>query len=229
MKIDLIRDISILLAEDEEELRESTVEYLQMFFSRVYSAACGKEAYEIYKEKRPNIILTDINMPNLDGLSLISNIREKDKETKVIIMSAHSDQEKLLHAVKLHLETYLIKPIKSDVLKKVLFDTVEQIRVTNRRIYFSDNIYWDSDTYTFWENNAEIQLRKKETLLLKLLCSKPNHNFTSEDIFNYLHQSASENEFSNDAVTSLVKRTRSKLPKDTIKTVYGSGYKIVPI
>lgn len=229
MKIDKIRDISILLAEDEEELRESTYEYLQMFFNRVYSAACGREAYEIYKEKRPNIILTDINMPNLDGLSLISKIRQRDKETKIIIMSAHSDQEKLLHAVKLHLETYLIKPIKSDVLKKVLFDTVEQIRVTSRRIYFSDNIYWDSETSAFWENNAEIQLRKKETLLLKLLCSKPGHNFSSEDIFNSLHHSSKENEFSNDAVTSLVKRIRSKLPKNTIKTVYGSGYKIVPI
>ncbi|QOY52270.1 response regulator transcription factor [Candidatus Sulfurimonas baltica] len=229
MKIDKIRDVSIMLAEDEEELRESTVEYLQMFFTRVYSAACGKMAYEIYNEKRPNIILTDINMPNLDGLSLISKIRQKDKETKIIIMSAHSDQEKLLHAVKLHLETYLIKPIKSDILKKVLFDTVEQIRVTTRRIYFGSNIYWDSETCTFWENNAEIQLRKKETMLLKLLCSKQSHNFSSEDIFYYLHPSANENEFSNDAVTSLVKRIRSKLPKNIIKTVYGSGYKIVPI
>lgn len=226
MTNDKIKDISILLAEDETELRESTVEYLQLFFSRVYSASCGYQAYKVYQEKRPDIILTDINMPNLDGLSLISKIRETDKDTKIIVMSAHSEQEKLLHAVKLHLETYLIKPIKSDALKKVLFDTVELLRSTSKRTYINDNVYWDNDSSTLWQNDTKIALKNKETLLLTLLFSEPNQNFSAKDIFLYLQSSTGEKEFSNDAVTSLIKRVRSKIPDNVIQTVYGAGYKV---
>jgi len=229
MTNDKIRDISILVAEDETELRESLCEYLQIFFNRVYSASCGEEAYDIYQQKSPNIILTDINMPNLDGLSMISRIRENDHTTKIIIMSAHSEQEKLLHAVKLHLETYLIKPIKTDVLKEVLLKTVELIRETTNRTYVSDSLYWDNDTNSLWQNSKEIKLRKMENLLLKLLFSKPNHSFSTKDIFEYIHQTKEEKQFSAHSITSLMKRLRVKIPADVIHNIYGSGYKVVPM
>ncbi|MCF6309678.1 MAG: response regulator transcription factor [Sulfurimonas sp.] len=225
---DKIKDISILVAEDEIELLESLKEYLDIFFNRVYTASCGKQAYDIYQQKRPNIILTDINMPNLDGLSLISKIREQDNATKIIVMSAHSEQEKLFCAIKLHLETYLIKPIKNDALKKVLAETVALIRDTERRIYINDTLYWNKDTDTLMKNNKEIPLRHKENLLLKLLFSKPNHNFSAEDIFEYLQNDKEKKEFSSNSVTSLMKRLRTKIPDDVIHNIYGSGYKIVP-
>ncbi|MCW8953861.1 MAG: response regulator [Sulfurimonas sp.] len=229
MEIDKIRDISILVAEDEEELLESLKEYLEIFFNRVYTASCGMRAYDIYQQKRPNIILTDINMPNLDGLSLISKIRENDSETKIIVMSAHSDRDKLLQAVKLHLETYLIKPIKNDALKKVLVDIVCLIRDTEKRIYVSETIYWDKDTQRLMQNNKEIPLRNKENLLLKLFFSKPNHSFSAREIFDYLQGDKKGKEFSSHSITSLMKRLRTKIPDEVIHNIYGSGYKVVPI
>ena len=229
MQIDKIRDISILIAEDELELLESIKEYLEIFFNRVYTASCGNEAYDIYLHKRPNIILTDINMPNLDGLSLISKIREDDNETKIIVMSAHSDQEKLLRAIKLHLETYLIKPIKNDALKKVLVDTVCLIRDTEKRTYVSDTIYWDKDTDKLIQNNKEIVLRNKENLLLKLLFSEPNHSFSAKEIFEYLQSDKEEKKFSSHSITSLMKRLRTKIPDEVIHNIYGLGYKIIPV
>jgi len=229
MNIEKIKDISILLAEDETELRESLYEYLQIFFNRIYTAECGNKAYDIYKQKRPHIILTDINMPNLDGLDMIAKIRKDDKDTKIIVMSAHSEQEKLLHAIKLHLETYLIKPIKMDVLKKVLLETVEIIRKTTNRTYVTDSIYWDNSASTLWHNFKEIKLRKMENLLLKLLFSQPNRCFSAKDIFEHLHEEKNNKEFSTHAITSLMKRIRTKLPEDIIQNIYGSGYKIVSI
>ncbi len=229
MKIEKIKDISILLAEDEAELRETLSEYLQMFFSRVYTAACGNEAYDIYQQKRPNIVLTDINMPNLDGLDMIAKIRKNDKETKIIVLSAHSEQEKLLKAIKLHLETYLIKPIKTDALKEVLLNTAELIRKTTNRTYISDTAYWDNETNTLWNNSKEVKLRKMEKLLLKLLFSQPNHCFSAKEIFEYLHEGKEKKEFSMHAITSLMKRIRTKLPNNTIHNIYGLGYKIISI
>ncbi|PNV83102.1 MAG: DNA-binding response regulator [Sulfurimonas sp.] len=229
MKVEKIRDMSVLLAEDETELRETLTEYLQIFFNRVYTASCGNEAYDIYKQKKPEIILTDINMPNLDGFDMIAKIRKNDKETKIIVMSAHSDQEKLLQAIKLHLEAYLIKPIKTDTLKNILLETVNLIRKTANRVYVSETIYWDYDTNTLWENTKEIKLRKMENLLLRLLFSEPNNCFSSQDIFTYLHTGKEEKEFSSHAITSLMKRIRTKLPDGIIHNIYGLGYKVTPV
>ena len=221
----LEENISILVAEDEEELREYLVEYLQLFFKNVYSAKCGEEAYQIYLEKNPDIILSDINMPNLDGLSMISKIREKDIKTKIIIMSAHSDKDKLLHAVELNLVTYLIKPIKIETLKQVLFDTVDNIRSSSDRIALGDNIYWSKAENRLYSNEEHIVLKERESMLMELLCSKINQAFSNEDIFQHLYAN-SDKEYSEYAITSLIKRLRSKLPTNIIHNEYGSGYKI---
>jgi DNA-binding response OmpR family regulator len=221
-----IEDISILLAEDEEELREYLREYLQIFFKDVFIAKCGKEAYEQYKQHHPDIILTDINMPNLDGLSLISKIREEDTKTKIIIISAHSEQEKLLKAIELNLVTYLIKPIKTDTLKKVIFELIEVIRKSTKRIYIDENIYWDKNTHSLWENEKEIILKEKESQLIELLCSNINHPFSPQEIFKHLYIN-SKKEFSEYAITSFIKRLRMKLPANIIQNEYGFGYKIV--
>ena len=221
----LEKNISILVAEDEEELREYLVEYLQLFFKNVYSAKCGQEAYLTYLDKSPDIILSDINMPNLDGLSMISQIRKKDLNTKIIIMSAHSDKEKLLQAVELNLVTYLIKPIKIETLKKVLFDTIESIKASSSKVYLDHGIYWDKIENRLYSNLEHIVLKERESMLMQLLCSNLNHAFSNENIFYHLY-GKTEKEYSEYAITSLVKRLRSKLPKDIIKNEYGSGYKI---
>ncbi|WP_345993084.1 response regulator transcription factor [Sulfurimonas sp. HSL-1716] len=222
-----IEDITILIAEDEEELRNYLAEYLQIFFKYVYVAKCGHSAYMLYLEKHPDIIITDINMPNLDGLNMISRIRKSDSETKIIIMSAHSEQEKLLHAVELHLVTYLIKPIQNEVLKKFLFDIVDTIRNRSERIYLGDDFFWNKKDATLWHNSEQISLKERESMLLSILCSRINHAFSSESIFYKLYAQQSDKEFSQDAITSLVKRLRQKLPKNIIQNEYGLGYKIV--
>jgi len=229
MKREKIKDISILLAEDEIELREYLLEYLQLFFIKVYTAKGGAEAYMLYLDKHPDIIITDINMPIMDGLSLISKIRDRDKDTKIIVMSALSEEEKLLRAVELHLETYLIKPIKTDKLKSVLFESVESLRKVSKRVYIQQSVYWDKVTDTLWQSGEHVLLKARETLLLKLLCSKPNQAVSAESIFYAIYKDNNEREFSADSVTSLMKRVRSKLPKGVFKNVYGAGYKIISI
>jgi len=217
------KDITILVAEDEDELREYLVEYLQIFFLNVYSAACGNEAYDIYLKNKPDIILSDINMPNLDGLKMISKIRQNDLKTKIIIMSAHSDTQKLLKAVELQLVTYLVKPIKVDKLKELLLNIADEM--TNAKLYFNSNTFWDTNTNTLYHNLKEVALKDKEYMFIKLLCSKANHSFSSEEIFHRLY--GDNKEYSNYSITSLVKRLRAKIPADIIMNEYGSGYKII--
>ena len=227
MESSKIKDISLLVAEDEIELLEYIREYLHLFFEKIYVASNGEEAYAIYVDKKPDIIITDINMPSLDGLSLISRIREVDKETKIVIMSAHSEEEKLLRAVELHLETYLIKPIDVEKLKNVLFKSVEELRKRIKRIYLDDEVYWDKVSEKLFRNKEEIKLKTKERLCMRLLCETPSKPFSPEAIFYATHKNGDEKEFSSDSVTSMIKRLRLKLPKGSLKNVYGAGYMIV--
>lgn len=221
-----IEDISILIAEDEDELREYLQEYLEIFFKSVFVAKCGEEGYQIYLDKRPDIIISDINMPNLDGLSMIKRIRETDKETEIIIMSAYSQRDKLLTAIELGLVTYLIKPINSQKLKDVLLSVVNKIKSTKKRVYLLEKIFWDISTSTLWQDNTQIVLKEKEAMLFKLLCSKSNTIFTSKEIFNYIYEGQEDKKFSEYSITSFIKRLRAKLPSNLIQNEYGSGYKV---
>lgn len=224
---ELVDNISILIIEDESELREYLKEYLDIFFKKVYTANCGEEGYAKYLQIKPDIILTDINMPNLDGLSMIKRIREKDIDTQVIIISAHSEREKLLEAIGLGLVTYLVKPINTQKLKEILFDTVAKLKNKNKKIHLANNSFWDTPTSTLYHGKQHIALKEKETMLFRLLCSNPNHAFTAEDIFLHIYAQQEDKEYSEYSITSFIKRLRAKLPSNLIQNEYGLGYKVV--
>jgi DNA-binding response OmpR family regulator len=219
-----IDDISILIAEDEEKLLRSMVEYLQLFFTNVYATGDGKSAYARYKSDHPDIIIADIHMPHMDGLTLIKKIRETDRETKIIITTAHSDKEKLLQAIELNLVKYLIKPVQSDILKSLLFTLVEEIRDTHTSIPLKEGYRWDRTRKRLFHENREIELKQRERKVIDLLISKAEQTVSSIDIYNHLYEDQPERDFSSDAVTSLIKRLRQKLPKGTLKSIYGVGY-----
>ena len=219
-----ISDISILIAEDEKQLLNSMVEYLELFFEKVYTAEDGQTAYEIYEKEKPDIIITDINMPHIDGLSMIGKIRKKDLQTKIIITTAHSEKEKLMQAIELHLVKYLVKPIQSNKLKELLLSLVDELRQKRDRIYLKESFYWDKTKKRLFKDVNEIALKSKEKKVLELLCSRTNQSISAIDIYNYLYEDQPERDFSSDAITSLMKRIRQKLPKETIKSSYGVGY-----
>ena len=221
-----ICDISILIAEDEKKLLNTMVEYLELFFENVYTAEDGLTAYEIYKKQKPDIIIADIHMPHLDGLSMIEKIRKKDLRTKIIITTAHSEKEKLIQAIELHLVKYLIKPVQSDILKEILLSLVDELRQKRDRVYLKEAFYWDKTKKRLFHDEDEIELKPKERKVLELLCSRSNQSISSFDIYNYLYEDQPERDFSSNAITSLMKRIRQKLPKETIKSSYGVGYSL---
>ena len=84
------KNIKILYVEDEDNIRENAVFYLKRLFDIVFEAKDAFEALEIIEQKNPHIIITDINMPKLNGLELIKNIRKKDSKIAIIVLSAYT-------------------------------------------------------------------------------------------------------------------------------------------
>lgn len=116
------KSVSILYAEDEELLRERTALFFKKIFKQVDVAVDGKDALEKYLHNRYDIVITDIKMPNMDGLELIAHIRQLNKEQEIIINSAYTQTEFKNIAEKYSVTNYIRKPIELTEVVKILSD-----------------------------------------------------------------------------------------------------------
>ena len=224
-----MNNLTILYAEDEDQTRENYVKFLNKYFKEVYSASNGKEAFELYKNKKPNILLLDINMPFINGLQLAKEIRIKDKNTRIIILTAHLEQDKLLFAAELNLTKYLPKPVTRAELKLALFEASNQYKELNavsNLINLDENHIWNKDTLKLFKNNEEIKLTKHEILLFDILSSKENRIFTIDEISFHLWNDIEDYDVSSNKLKDIIKRVRKKIPKNSIENVYAAGYKL---
>jgi len=89
----VLKNSTVLLAEDEKNLRESFAKVLMLYVGNVYTASDGENALEVYKTKKPNIIITDIKMPKINGVDFIKKIRQENKNIPIIVTSAYTDKD----------------------------------------------------------------------------------------------------------------------------------------
>jgi len=157
---------SILYVEDEEEIRENYVQYLQRFYTNIFQAKTAEEAYKIYKNKKPDILIVDIRLPGKSGIEFLRDIRESDQSIKAIVLTAMSDIDTLVNATELKLTKYLIKPIARNELKEAIEQAVKEIvdytTYANRIIYVNDSMHWDKDKEKLIFNGKEIFFTRKE-------------------------------------------------------------------
>ena len=113
MNKEILKSISILYVEDENDVREFTSKLLTSLLKKVYTAKDGQEGLDIYKENFNNIdlIISDINMPKMNGLIMCEKIKEINKDIPLVITSAHNDTNFLKKAIEVGVSTYAMKPI----------------------------------------------------------------------------------------------------------------------
>jgi CheY-like chemotaxis protein len=131
--------LKLLYIEDDRDIQEIYLDILKESVDKIYSAYDGEEGYEMYLSLKPDIILLDINMPKIDGLTLAKKIREVDKDVKIIITTAYGEQDKLLEAIELYLIKYIIKPIIPDILRSAVqkaIDEIEKREMEGIKIFF---------------------------------------------------------------------------------------------
>jgi two-component system, NtrC family, sensor kinase len=123
----ILKDITVLYAEDEFVIQEGITETLELFDINVICAKNGQEGLSIFKssDKKIDLILTDIKMPKLDGLGMIEKIREIDKEIPVIVTTAHQETNFLMQSIELNISAYVLKPIDIYKLEESLIKAIE--------------------------------------------------------------------------------------------------------
>ena len=220
--MDEFGDYTILYIEDDEGVRVVSLRILKRMFKDVFEASDGQEGYNLYLKEKPDIILTDIKMPKMDGIELAKKIREKDEKVKIIISTAFSDEKYLLDAVELKLERYLVKPLTKRNLIPALQKAVLNIS-KEKKLFFDDNFYYNFSNELFYQYDHEIELTKKELNFLKLLIKNRNIIVT----YNMIEQVVWENEYmSINSLRTTIGFLRKKLPKNIIKNISNMGYKL---
>ena len=127
------KDLNILYVEDEPEILRHTTDLLNDFFENVDTASCGEEALNIYKEynnktnKFYDIVLTDIKMPNKNGIELTSDIIKLNDEQVVIAISSHNESDILIDLINKGISYFVMKPIAPEQLIKVLYKASKAI------------------------------------------------------------------------------------------------------
>ncbi len=119
--------LKLLYVEDDPTARSSTLTIFDEFFAQTVTAADGKEGLELFEKERADLIITDINMPNMNGLQMIKRIREQNREIPILVLSAHNESEYFMSSIKLGVDGYLMKPIDLEQFLGVLDNIVEKL------------------------------------------------------------------------------------------------------
>jgi len=234
------KDLSVLFVEDHDELRENTTEILKNFFKDVHCAKNGVDAMNKYRKyyfdenKYYDIVLSDIQMPNLNGVEFTSKIYEINPSQLLIIISAHDDSKYLLPLINLGIEQFIKKPIDYQELLKVLLNSSKKIRQNNEvevqeqknKIYLSESVVFDRDNNYLSNNQETVYLTKYEIIFMQLLTKNVGKIYSNEDIATKYKENNESIDIQN--IRKLVSKLRKKLPQNSLESIYGIGYRIIP-
>lgn len=222
----LLKELTILYVEDDKDTRDNIYDTLKIFCNNIATASNGQEALELFNKNNIQIVITDIEMPIKDGISLVTDIRKNDIKTPIIMLTAHTSNEYLLPCVNLNIQAYIQKPINYTKLKESFYKVITYLNLTSKiYIHINNEISYDKINGTIINKAYEIKLNKKEKELMDILTENKNKLIT----YNQIEKSVWENNndsMSSSALRTLIKNLRKKIGNEYIENISGLGYKL---
>ena len=213
------KTISILLAEDERKLALAMKTAIGEYFHKFIVTYDGEEALEAYHKHMPNIVITDILMPKLTGLELMQEFRKVDDDLPIIILSAHSDSDKLLKAIDLGVTKYFIKPVDPDELLEYIALLIPKIK-KKKIIKLKEGFNFNLQKKELYLDNSIINITKREINLLSFFLEQEEYMANNIAIKKLLWNE----EVSDERLRTFIRRLRAKTSKNLIINSSGLGY-----
>lgn len=210
----------ILVVEDDSAIQEVLGEFLTEAGYIVNKANNGQEAYEIFNQHKFDLILCDVMMEIMDGWDFVKLVRKKDKNVKIIMLTALQEEYDEVKGFDIGVNDYITKPFSF----KVLLKRVEAQFKDDSDVIIVDNIVLDEKGHVVKVDDKIIDLTLKEFEILKLLMSNLNSVVSREQLldnvwgYDYFGDSR--------VIDSHIKNIRKKTDTQSIKTVSGVGYKM---
>lgn len=225
----------ILLVDDEEDILEFISYNLEKEGFKVYTARNGNEAIRQAEKHVPHLIILDVMMPEMDGITACEELRKIPAldNTVIAFLTARGEDYSQIAGFEAGADDYITKPVRPKVLisrvkallKRTGEATVAPTVVQNEETVSIGNLVIDKEKYLIRINNLEMVLPRKEFELLSLLVSKQGKVFTREEIY---HSVWGENVVVGDRTIDVhIRKLREKIGNDHIKTLKGIGYKFV--
>jgi DNA-binding response OmpR family regulator len=219
----LLKKYSILFAEDDATMREATADILRVFFREVIVARDGKEALERYEDEKPDMILSDIKMPLMDGFSLIASIRQNDFTTPIVLLTSYCDQTTLFEAANASIDGYITKPIVLESMLEALLKVVPKIAPKKELVSFGEGVLYNTLSEELYKNGCVVPLGEKEQKMLKLFLAHKEAVVHKDDIIASLW---GVEDVTDSALKGVLNRLRTKLGSNAIVCVKGSGWRL---
>ncbi|MEA3352664.1 MAG: response regulator transcription factor [Campylobacterota bacterium] len=232
------KSLNILYVEDNVDFNRDTCEVFEKFFVKVDSVYDGLEALDRYNSyydkfsKYYDIVITDVVMPNMNGVELVKELYKINNTQSIIVISAHSESDYLMEFVNMGIEQFLLKPfnIKNllEILYKVSKKLIKEPKIKTDKILteFPNDYYWDCKNNSLLYKNDNIKLTKKEMMLIKLFVKNGNHITTLSEIYNTLWVDQAQYHYIEN-ISPIISRLRKKVPGLTVQSSYGVGYKLI--
>jgi DNA-binding response OmpR family regulator len=228
-------NLNVLFVEDDIDFRKEFSELLLDIFPKVTTAVDGMDALNKYNEyykdtnKYYDLIISDIKMPNLDGVELVDAIYKIKKDQLVIILSARSEFDYLLPLVNLGIYQFFTKPIEYSSFLDDIFKLCAQIYHTKLNdnsdiVTINESLIWDKRKKKLLRNNTAIELTKNEIRFVETILNNNGKICTVDELINVIWLDEYDLNPDITHLKSLIYRLRKKVPDLLIKNIYGMGY-----
>ena len=124
----ILNNFTVLYVEDSKTMRTYVQDFLSKLVKKVYVANDGKEGIDVYLKEKPDIVISDINMPNIDGLQMSRIIKKSHKDKPIILLTSFNDAEYLKKAIALGISSFVSKPLKEDELVDALTNVANELQ-----------------------------------------------------------------------------------------------------
>lgn len=216
-------NIHLLYLEDDERLAQSMQKIMANLSIRVRHFPDPVKALEALNREVFDLILSDVKMPQMDGITFAKKLRDNNNNIPIILISNHQEAEDLRKAIPLQLIDYLVKPVSLDKLLDVFGRALHGSRKTSDGICLHPNVFYDNTTKTVFHKDTDqsIPLGRREWELLELLLANRNRYVTIEIIESVVY----EGMLSESSLRNTVMRLREKTKNKTlIKNYRELGY-----
>ncbi len=167
--MELGKELKVLYVEDDENLRLETTKIIERIFDKVDVASDGVEGFNAFTHAHYDLVITDIEMPEVNGIEMSRNIRAIDADTPIVVVSAYSNTDYFMDAIAIGIDYYILKPIKMPRLIDTLFSAVK--RVTDKRI---------ADAYRQNEISQKVE-QASQQMLAEITNVSPNPTIVYSD------------------------------------------------
>ncbi|RYA23245.1 DNA-binding response regulator [Malaciobacter halophilus] len=223
---EILTSLTIAYVEDEKNIRENMSKTLNLLCNNCIDFQSAEELLNYYEKNSVHIIITDINLPNMNGIELIKKIREKDEKIPIILLTAYIETQYLFDAIKYKVVEYLPKPIDYETLIQALLKaTKDLINNGNYMIKINEKLFFNvlnKELLTI--DKEKIPLTPKELKLLNLFIKNKNKIVTYEEIKNQIWENSYE--VTESAFKNLINKLRNKISKDSIVNISKIGYRL---